>query len=67
MSISTSPPGLGSTCAPLVHEQLGLVGIHGGVRFSIGAFNTEKHIDATIEAMADITERAKVIGKKVTT
>jgi len=49
----------GLHCAPLVHEQIGTVPIHGGVRFSIGAFNTEAHIDAAIEAVADIAERAR--------
>ncbi len=49
----------GLHCAPLVHKQLGLVPIHGGVRFAIGPFNTEAHIDAAMTAMADIAERAK--------
>ncbi len=49
----------GLHCAPLVHKQLGLVEIHGGVRFSIGAFNTEQHIDAAIDAITDIAERAR--------
>lgn len=44
----------GLHCAPLVHEQLGTVEIHGGVRFGIGPFNTEEHIQTAIEAMADI-------------
>ena len=49
----------GLHCAPLVHKQLGLVGIHGGVRFSIGPFNTEEHMTASIDAIAEIAERAK--------
>ena len=49
----------GLHCAPLVHEQLGLTKVHGGVRFSIGPFNTEAHIDAAIEAMQDVSERAE--------
>jgi cysteine sulfinate desulfinase/cysteine desulfurase-like protein len=28
--------------------------IHGGVRFSIGAFNTEAQVDAAIDAMKEI-------------
>jgi len=44
----------GLHCAPLVHEQLGTIGIHGGVRFSIGAFNTEEHMDAAIRGVAEI-------------
>jgi cysteine desulfurase family protein len=49
----------GLHCAPLVHKQLGLVEIHGGVRFSIGPFNTAEHVSAAIEAMIEIAERAK--------
>jgi cysteine desulfurase family protein len=41
----------GLHCAPLVHQQLGTMAIHGGVRFSIGAFNTEEHIRTAIEAV----------------
>ncbi len=43
----------GLHCAPLVHEQLGTVEIHGSVRFSIGAFNTEAQVDAAIHAVAE--------------
>ena len=49
----------GLHCAPLVHKQLGIVEIHGGVRFGIGAFNTEEHIDAAINAIATIAEDAR--------
>ncbi|MBN1212860.1 MAG: aminotransferase class V-fold PLP-dependent enzyme [candidate division Zixibacteria bacterium] len=49
----------GLHCAPLVHKQLGIDKIHGGVRFSIGAFNTEEHIDKAIEAVTEIAARAK--------
>jgi cysteine desulfurase family protein len=49
----------GLHCAPLVHEQLGITKIHGGVRFAVGPFNTEAHIDAAIEAVAEIAKRAK--------
>ena len=44
----------GLHCAPLVHEQLGILEIHGGVRFSIGAFNTDEHIDAAVHALEEI-------------
>jgi len=44
----------GLHCAPLVHQQLGLVDSHGGVRFSVGAFNTEADIEAAIHAVAEI-------------
>jgi len=53
----------GLHCAPLVHRQLDLVKIHGGVRFAIGPFNTEDHIDKAIVAVADISERARVMMK----
>ncbi len=44
----------GLHCAPLVHEQIGTIPIHGGVRFSIGAFNTEAEIDTAIEGIRQI-------------
>ncbi len=43
----------GLHCAPLVHQQLGTVDIHGSVRFSIGAFNTEEQVDAAVHAVAE--------------
>ncbi len=46
----------GLHCAPLVHMQLGTVERDGGVRFSIGAFNTEAEVDAAIAAIADIAK-----------
>ena len=49
----------GLHCAPLVHEQIGTLERHGGVRFAIGPFNTEEHIDRAIEAMQDIGKRAE--------
>jgi len=45
----------GLHCAPLVHQQIGSAEIHGGVRFSIGAFNTEAQIDTAIESIKAIT------------
>jgi cysteine desulfurase/selenocysteine lyase len=45
---------VGLHCAPLVHERLG-TGRAGGVRFSVGPFNTEKEIDQAVEAMAVIS------------
>ncbi len=53
----------GLHCAPLVHRQLGIEEIHGGVRFGIGPFNTEKHIDITIKAVEEIAARAKKMKK----
>ncbi len=50
----------GLHCAPLVHEQLGTAEIHGGVRFGLGPFNTEEHIDHAIASVREIAAmRAK--------
>jgi len=54
----------GLHCAPLVHKQLGIDKIHGGVRFAVGAFNTEEHINVAIEAVAAIAQRAKDMQKR---
>ncbi len=53
----------GLQCAPKVHEQIGTLDLHGTVRFSIGAFNKEEHIDAAIAAMKDIAETAPRMPK----
>lgn len=44
----------GLQCAPLVHFQLGTDRIHGTVRFGLGPFNTEEHIETAIAAIKDI-------------
>jgi selenocysteine lyase/cysteine desulfurase len=44
----------GLQCAPLVHTGIGTDKIHGTVRLSIGPFNTEAHVDAALEAIAEI-------------
>ena len=44
----------GLHCAPLVHEQLGTAKIKGSVRFGIGPFNTEDHIQAAVKAVSEI-------------
>ena len=46
----------GLHCAPLVHRQLGIEETDGGVRFSVGAFNTEADIAAGAAAIADIAK-----------
>jgi len=48
----------GLHCAPLVHETLGTYP-QGGVRFSLGPFNTPEEIDRAIEAMAAIVRSHK--------
>jgi selenocysteine lyase/cysteine desulfurase len=49
----------GLHCAPLIHEQLGTDKLHGAVRFGVGPFNTEAHIDAAIAAVAGIAAMAR--------
>ncbi len=44
----------GLHCAPLVHEDLG-TSPRGGVRLSIGPFNTAEEIERVLEAMAAIS------------
>jgi cysteine desulfurase family protein len=44
----------GLHCAPLMHRKLGTFEQGGGVRFSIGPFNTADHIRAAIDAMGEI-------------
>lgn len=56
----------GLHCAPLVHKQLDIVKIHGGVRFAIGPFNTEEHIDKAIAAIAEIAGQVKKKKSKTT-
>jgi selenocysteine lyase/cysteine desulfurase len=56
----------GLHCAPLVHTQLGIVESHGGVRFSIGAFNTEQDVAAAIEAVTEIAERGRQMKNRTT-
>jgi cysteine desulfurase family protein len=45
----------GLHCAPLVHQDLG-TSPSGGVRFSLGFFNTLEHIDQVVEAMASTSQ-----------
>ena len=45
---------IGLHCAPKVHVGLGTIDIHGTVRFSIGAFTTEKDVETAIDAIRDI-------------
>lgn len=49
----------GLHCAPLVHRQLGTEQTHGGVRFSVGAFNTEEDVAFAIAAIENITQWAR--------
>jgi len=44
----------GLQCAPKVHMEIGTADLNGTVRFSIGPFNTEDHIDQAIAAMDEI-------------
>lgn len=49
----------GLHCAPLVHQQIGTMEIHGGVRFSVGAFNTEADVETAIAAVKEIARTAR--------
>jgi len=49
----------GLHCAPLVHVQLGTDKIHGAVRFGIGPFNTEEHIQEAVRAVGEIAQAKK--------
>jgi len=51
----------GLHCAPLVHEQLGTDKIHGTVRFGIGPFNTEEHIETAVQAVAEIARSRRSV------
>jgi cysteine desulfurase family protein len=44
----------GLHCAPLVHQDLG-TSPQGGVRFSLGPFNTDEEMDKVLDAMAAIS------------
>jgi len=52
----------GLHCAPLVHEQIGTAQIHGAVRFGIGPFNTEEHIQIALDAVRAIATWKKRKG-----
>jgi cysteine desulfurase family protein len=43
----------GMQCAPLLHHRIGTDKRRGAVRFSIGPFNTDAHVDAAIQAVAE--------------
>jgi cysteine desulfurase/selenocysteine lyase len=49
----------GLQCAPLAHEVLGTTKFFGTIRFSLGPFNTEEHIDKAIQAIREIAEVKK--------
>jgi cysteine desulfurase family protein len=52
----------GLHCAPLAHEGIGTSAIKGAVRFSIGPFNTEEHIQTAIAAVRDTASLAAELG-----
>jgi cysteine desulfurase family protein len=54
----------GLHCAPLVHKQLGLAENHGGVRFSVGPFNTDQDVAKAVEAVAQIARWASEPNRK---
>jgi selenocysteine lyase/cysteine desulfurase len=44
----------GFQCAPLLHRALGTAARGGTVRFSLGAFNTQQHIETAVQALAEL-------------
>lgn len=48
----------GLHCAPLVHENMGTFP-RGAIRFSLGPFNTDEHVNMAIEAMKEIDRYCK--------
>jgi cysteine desulfurase family protein len=46
----------GLQCAPLVHEGIGTTELKGTVRFSIGPFNSQEHIEKALYALDDIAK-----------
>ena len=47
----------GLQCAPRVHQRLDTVSRKGTVRISLGAFNTDAHVDAVLDGLTDISKR----------
>lgn len=45
----------GLQCAPLVHQRIGTLDMHGTVRMSIGAFTTHQEVELAIEAIKEIS------------
>jgi cysteine desulfurase family protein len=56
----------GLHCAPLVHQQIGTLQLHGAVRFSIGPFNTVAHIDSAVGALREIARWKKARKNSMT-
>lgn len=49
----------GLHCAPLVHVQIGTAEIGGTVRFAVGPFNTEEHIETAIDGVREIVKMSR--------
>ena len=56
----------GLHCAPLVHQQIGTMERHGSVRFSIGPFNTDEHIELALHATGEISRHARKTAAALT-
>jgi cysteine desulfurase / selenocysteine lyase len=48
----------GLQCAPLMHRALGTASRGGTIRFSLGPMNTTEHIDAAVQAIAELAAAA---------
>jgi len=46
----------GLHCAPKAHEGINTMDIHGTVRFSLGPFNTQEHVDAAIAGVEEVAK-----------
>jgi cysteine desulfurase/selenocysteine lyase len=52
----------GLHCAPLVHETIGTIDLHGSVRFSFGPLNTEEDVDAGIAGVRELAVERRPKG-----
>jgi cysteine desulfurase / selenocysteine lyase len=48
----------GFQCAPLLHRAIGTASRGGTVRFSLGVFNTQQHVDAAVRAVSELAAAA---------
>lgn len=44
----------GLHCAPLIHQAMGTDRLNGTIRLSVGLFNTQQHVETTLEALSQL-------------